>query len=371
MILQTGMGVFFLFPLYVLDIGGSKADIGILMGAMSLAAVCGRPMVSELVDRIGRKPSLVIASLLLMLVSVIHLFIDGSINQAFPLLLVLRLMFGVGLALCVVASLTMAADLVPASRLTEGIGYFGITPLVGIALGPVVAEGMVHQWGFNAIFFIGLAFFIAALLSLMPLRDRFTPAAGTVPGNSKFFQVLRIPIVWRMSVICLCFGLAFAAHSSFVAPFAQKNALSVSSYFAAYSGSAVLARILCGYLVNRFGEIRIMPVALVMGGIGFLCLIGVSTTAGLMGTGFLAGMGHGLLFPSLIAVTIRPIRADNRGNVNGVLTGGFDAGVFIGALVMGQLGELFGFWIIFVTAATAIFLGLAIFLIIRPMIVER
>ncbi len=114
-----------------------------------------------------------------------------------------------------------------------------------------------------------------------------------------------------------------------------------------------------------------MPVALVMGGIGFLCLIGVSTTAGLMGTGFLAGMGHGLLFPSLIAVTIRPIRADNRGNVNGVLTGGFDAGVFIGALVMGQLGELFGFWIIFVTAATAIFLGLAIFLIIRPMIVER
>ena len=371
MMLQTGMGVFYLFPLYVLDIGGNKADIGILMGAMSLAAVCGRPVVSSLVDRIGRKRSLVIASLLLMLVSVLHLFVKGAINQTFPLLLILRLMFGGGLALCIVASLTMTADLVPASRLTEGIGYFGVTPLVGIALGPVVAEGMVARWGFSAIFYIGLAVFIAAFLILMPLRDRFIPTTDTAAGSDNFFQALRIPIVWRMSAICLCFGLAFAAHSSFIAPFAQKNALPVSSYFAAYSASAVLARIMGGTIVNRFGEMRIMPFALVLAGIGFLCLIGVSTTAGLVGTGFLAGMGHGLLFPSLIAVTIRPITAGNRGKVNGVLTGGFDAGVFMGALIMGQLGEHYGFWIIFVTAAAAIFLGLAIFLRIRPKIVNR
>ena len=371
MMLQTGMGVFYLFPLYVLDIGGNKADIGILMGAMSLAAVCGRPAVSSLVDRIGRKRSLVIASLLLMLVSMLHLFVKGAINQTLPLLLILRLMFGGGLALCIVAGLTMTADLVPTSRLTEGIGYFGITPLVGIALGPVVAEGMVQKWGFDAIFFIGLAVFISAFLILMPLRDRFVPTTGKAAGNGNFFKALRIPIVWRMSLICLCFGLAFAAHSSFIAPFAQKNALPVSAYFAAYSASAVLARLMGGYIFNRFDEIQIMPFALVLGGIGFLCLIGVSTTAGLMGTGFLAGIGHGLLFPSLIAVTIRPITADNRGKVNGVLTGGFDAGVFMGALIMGQLGELFGFGIIFGTSAAAIFLGFAIFLRIRSMIVQR
>jgi len=371
LMLQTGMGVFYLFPLFVLEIGGNKADIGILMGAMSLAAVCGRPWVSGLVDRIGRKGSLVTASLLLMLVSVIHLFFMGAIDQSFPVLMILRLMFGGGLALSIVAGLTMTSDLVPAGRLTEGIGYFGITPLVGIALGPVVAEGMVHRWGFHAMFLAALAIFIAAFLTLMPLRDQFTRSVDTAGGFGNFFKALQTPIVWRMSAICLCFGLAFAAHSSFVAPFAHKNALSVSAYFAAYSAAAVLARISGGYLAYRFGEIRVMPAALVMGGIGFLCLLGVSTTPGLVGTGFLAGMGHGLLFPSLIAVTIRPIATGNRGKVNGVVTGGFDAGVFIGALVMGQLGELFGFSIIFGTAAAAIFLGLGIFLRIRPMIVHR
>lgn len=363
------MGVFYLFPLFVLEIGGNKADIGILMGAMSLAAVCSRPWVSGLVDRIGRKGGLVTASLLLMMVSLIHLFFKGPIDQTFPVLIILRLMFGGGLALSFVAGLTMAADLAPPSRLTEGIGFFGITPLVGIALGPVLAESLVHRWGFHAMYFTACAIFMAALLMLIPLRDHFIRPVDTAGGN--FFKALRIPLVWRMSTICLCFGVAFAAHSSFLAPFAQKNALSISAYFVSYSAAAVLARISGGYIANRFGEIRVIPVALVMAGIGFLCLIGVSTTAGLMGTGFLAGMGHGLVFPSLFAVTLYPIKAETRGKVNGALSGGFDAGVFLGALVMGQLGELYGFSIIFGMAAACITLGLGIFLRIRPTIVHR
>ena len=367
--LHIGVGAFYLFPLFVLDIGGNKADIGILMGSMSLAAVCCRPWVSGLVDRIGRKNCLVSASLLLITVSVIHLFFNGPIDQTFSVLMILRLIFGAGLALSIVAGLTMAADLVPASRLTEGIGYFGIAPLVGIALGPVVAESLVHRCGSNAIFYTALAVFMAAFLMLMPLRDQFTRTIDTAIGD--FFRTLKIPLVWRMTVICLCFGGAFAAHGSFVAPFAQKNALSVSAYFASYSAAAVSARILGGYLAYRFGEIRLIPAALLIGGIGFLCLITVSTTIGLIGTGFLAGMGHGLLFPSLFAVTIYPIAAGNRGKVSGALTGGFDAGVFTGALVMGQLGEIYGFPIIFGMAAAFFALGLGIFFRIRLTIAQH
>ncbi|MGW8192691.1 MAG: hypothetical protein ACWGOX_00360 [Desulforhopalus sp.] len=50
----TGIGMFYMFPLFVLELGGSRADIGLLVGLMSLAAVAGRPLVSNMVDRIGR-----------------------------------------------------------------------------------------------------------------------------------------------------------------------------------------------------------------------------------------------------------------------------------------------------------------------------
>ena len=368
LLLQVGMGVFYLFPLFVLDIGGNKADIGILMGAMSLAAVFARPWVSNFVDRIGRKRGLVTASFLLMSVSLLHLFFTGPIDQTYPFLLILRLIFGTGLALSFVSGLSMAADLAPESRLTEAIGFFGVTPLVGIALGPVVGEALIHLWGFNAVFYAGFCIFMVAFLSLMTMRDRFNRITTHDRTAGTFFKVLQISLVWRMTVICICFGVAFAAHASFVAPFAQMHALPVSVYFVSYSLAAIFSRVAGGYLANRFSEIRVMPAALVLAGVGFFGLIGVSSISGLIVTGLLAGMGHGLLFPSLISVTLHPIPAYQRGKVNGALTGGFDAGVFAGALIMGQLGELFGFPIIFFMAGVFIVLGWAIFFRVRPMI---
>ena len=53
----SSFGTFFLFPLFVTDHGGSKADIGIIMGAFALSSVLCRPWISALIDRIGRKRS--------------------------------------------------------------------------------------------------------------------------------------------------------------------------------------------------------------------------------------------------------------------------------------------------------------------------
>ena len=107
-----------------------------------------------------------------------------------------------------------------------------------------------------------------------------------------------------------------------------------------------------------------MMVALLIAGAGFTGLTQVNATWSLMIIGFTAGMGHGLLFPSLISVTMRPVAADERGKVSGILTGGFDGGLFFGSVVMGQIGEYFGFAMIFATAAITIFIAFVVFLII-------
>lgn len=366
LLLTTGIGVFYLFPLFVLDLGGSKSDIGILMGIMSLSAVALRPWTSGLVDHLGRKGSMAVGCLLMTAVSIAHLFFKGTIEQIYPVLVVLRLLFGTGLALGIIASLTLAADLAPVSRLNEGLGIFGVMPLMGIAIGPVVGERIIHQWGFDAMFLAAALFFITGLFFLLPLKDNFaTPDGGARNG---FMAALRIGLVWRMAFICLCFGVAFAAHGGFVAPFAEAGSMSVAAYFVSYSTAAVLSRLLGGKLADRFGEKQLIPVALVIAGAGFVGLMQVTSTAGLTWTGFVAGFGHGLLFPSLIAVTIRPIAVGDRGKVTGILTGGVDAGFFFGSLTMGQLGDVFGFPAIFAMAAVAVFLGLGAFLWTRRMV---
>jgi MFS family permease len=367
LLFTTGVGVLILFPLLILDIGGGQSDIGFLMGVMSLSAVIARPWISGIVDRLGRKNSMIAGSLIAAAICIIHLFFIDAIENVFPVLVLLRLFIGVGFALGFVAFLTMAADLASGPRLNEGIGYFGIMPMLGMAIGPAIGEWLVDRWGFNTMFLTGACFFMACFLLVLPVKEKFSPVTAGA-ALKRFLRTLRIPVVWRMGFICLCFGLSFAAHGSFVAPFAKASGLSISTYFISYSGAAVLIRLTGSRLANRFGERRIIMVALLIAGAGFAGLTQVNSTLSLMAIGCTAGTGHGLLFPSLIALTIRPVAIDERGKVSGIITGGFDGGLFIGSVVMGQIGEYFGFTMIFAAAAFIIFIGFVAFLkIIRTL----
>ncbi len=357
--LMTGIGVFYLFPLFVLDRGGDKTDIGFLMGIMGLSAVLTRPWISGLVDQIGRKRSVIYAGLGLAVVSLAHLFCDEMIKEIYPVLVCLRFLFGAGLGLSIIATLTLAADLASGPRLNEGLGIFGLMPMVGIAIGPIAGEMIVHRYGFDGMFITAAIFFFSGCIMITLVQERFTPSPGGTRGD--FLRALKFPVVWRMACICLYFGIAFAAHGGFVTPFAKSMHLSISYYFGCYSAAAVLSRVFVSKLAGRFGEIKIIPFALVFSGIGFITLTQISTSLGLMGAGLVAGMGHGLLFPCLIALTIRPIAIADRGKVTGVITGGVDLGLFVGSLMMGQLGDYFGFQSIFTAATITIFLGLLTF----------
>lgn len=360
LLLMTGIGIFYLFPLFVLDRGGDKTDIGLLMGIMGLSAVLTRPWISGLVDQIGRKSSVICAGLVLTLVSIAHLFCNGAIGEIYPALLCLRFVFGAAMALGIIATLTFAADLISAPRLNEGLGIFGLMPMVGIALGPIAGEIIVKRYGLAGIFITAALFFSACCLIITRIKDRFAPSFGQT-GRGDFLRALRFPVVWRMSCICLCFGLAFAAHGGFVTPFAESLDLSISWYFACYSAAAVLSRLFVGSLSSRFGDMRIIPGALVLSGLGFITLTQVTSPLGLIGAGCTSGLGHGLLFPCLIALTIRPIALADRGKVTGIITGGVDLGLFIGSIIMGHLGNSFGFQSIFTAAALTMLVGLLAF----------
>lgn len=356
LLLITGVGVFFLFPLFVLDRGGDKTDIGFLMGIMALSAVITRPWTSELVDQIGRKRSFFGAVLVLTVVSIAHLFCNDIIGEIYPALVCLRFVFGAGVGLGIIATLTLAADLASGPRLNEGLGIFGLMPMVGLAIGPIAGELIVNRYGLDAMFIAAALFFFSGGIMITQVKERFAPSSGVSRGN--FIRALKIPVVWRMACICFYFGLAFAAHVGFVAPFAKSIHLPISLYFGFYSAAAILSRLFVGRLAGLFGEMRIIPVALVFSGLGFITLTQITSSLGLMGAGFISGLGHGLLFPCLLALTIRPIAIADRGKVTGVITGGVDLGLFIGSLIMGQLGYYFGFQAIFAAAALTMFVGL-------------
>jgi MFS family permease len=356
----SSFGTFFLFPLFVRDHGGSKADIGIIMGAFTLSSVLFRPWISNLIDRIGRKRSYTIGCLIFSILPLTYLLFQGDLSNFYLPLLLVRIIHGVGLAFCFTSAFTYIADIVPEERLNEGIGMFGVTGLSGLAIGPFTAELIIRNYGFSALFLSATGLAVLGLLLHLPLRESFTQPSEE--SSQSFFSVLTRSRTLSVARLAILFGIGLSAVGGFVSPFAKEKGVAfISLYFFCYSSAAVMTRLLGGRLADRVGEERIIPYALVLTGAGLLMLIFLGGYLVLGVSGFMSGCGHGFLFPCLNTLAIRNEPIEIRGKINGVFTGGIDAGAFLGSVVLGYIGEWAGFPTLFFAAGLAFLIGLGIY----------
>lgn len=356
----ASFSTFFLLPLYLLASGGGRSDIGVVMGIFALASAVCRPWVSEMIDRIGRKRSYTLGSVIMAGAPLLHLAFSDPLGTGYPWLLALRGIHGIGMAICFTAVFTYMADILPAPRFNEGIGMFGISGLLGVAAGPLVAEIVLHRFGSPGLFLAAAGFALVGLLVHLPLRESHAPTASADgPG---FFALLGRGKFIIVSLLALLFGFGLAGTGNFVAPLASERGLgSVSGYYLCYSVGAIATRFLGGQLADRHSENRILPWGLALYAGGLLLLPFIHGPLLLNLAGGCAGAGHGLLFPTLNTMAVRDEPGAVRGKATGIFTGGIDTGNFAGSLLLGYIGEWLGFPALFWLAGAGMAGGLLLF----------
>ncbi len=358
----ASFAAFFLFPLFVTGHGGNQQDIGIIMGIFALASAGCRPWIAEMIDRIGRKRSYTMGCTIMTITPLFYLQLQGDLSNYYPILLALRIVHGVGLAICFTTIFTFIVDLIPVERLNEGIGMFGTSGLIGMAVGPLIAEPVLENFGFNAFFFTAAGLALAALLLQAPIKDKHHLQAVKSSPSPSFFTLLKT----RKQIICggmaVLFGFGLAATGSFIAPFAQTRGLGyISLYYLAYSAAAVGVRFVAGKRADRLGENQIIPWGVILAASGLLLVPLVHGDLLLLLVGFIFGIGHGLLFPALNAMAVRDEEYNIRGKVTGIFTGGIDTGIFCGAMILGSIGKAAGFTTLFICAGLVVLSGLGLF----------
>ncbi|MFZ2447711.1 MAG: MFS transporter [Syntrophobacteraceae bacterium] len=356
----SSFSTFFMFPLFITSHNGDQVDIGIIMGAFLLASVLCRPWISNMIDRIGRKKSYALGSLVMTLLPLAYLFFDGNLRGFYLPLILVRVVHGVGFAICITAAFTYIADVIPKERLNEGLGMFGISGLIGAAIGPVIAEIVIRESGFDPLFLVASAMAGVGLAIQFFLKETYVHVFRA--ADSSFFVVLRKRRIFMIAVVALLFGIGLAAVNGFVAPYAYERRIAfISLYYIFYSAAAIVTRLLGGGIADRMGEDRVIPYALFLTGAGLLAMVFMKGSLVLLACGFMTGCGHGLLYPAL---NVRAIRGESRairGKITGAYTGSIDAGAFVGSIILGYIGELAGFQALFLTAGAALILGLIIF----------
>jgi MFS family permease len=355
----ASFGTFYLFPLFIADLGGSKADIGILMGVFTLSSVICRPWISEMIDRIGRKKSYMIGCIVMSLLPLSYLHFQKNLAEAYPMLIIIRFVHGAGLAMCFTAAFTYVSDIVSRDRLNEGIGMFGVTGLTGMALGPVIAEMAIQRFGFASLFFAGSGLALAGLIAHLPLHESYVRLPMTEAPS--FFSVLTRKNAMFVAFLSFLFGLGLAASGGFVSPFAaEKGVTFVSAYYLSYSASAVTIRFFGGRFADRVGEKRIIPYAMLLNSAGLVTLAFLGDTEVLIIAGILSGFGHGFLFPCLNSLMVRDEPAYIRGKLTGIFTGGIDTGILIGSFALGHIGKYEGYRFLFFAASICLLAGFVV-----------
>ncbi len=356
----ASFSAFFLLPLYILDHGGRQDDIGIIMGIFALASALCRPWISSMIDRIGRKRSYTLGSILMVVAPFLYLAVDDPLAAGYPLFLLLRVIHGVGLAICFTAVFTFMADILPQDRLNEGIGMFGISGLLGIAIGPVLAETVLRHFDYTGLFMVAGGLAAVALVAHQPLRESGPQQAAS--RRTTFFSLFKREKFIVVGLLAFLFGIGLAGTGNFVAPLAEDRGLGfVSIYFFCYSGGAIAIRFIGGRLADDLGERTLLPYTILLYMAGIFILPVTHNQLLLCVAGLLSGIGHGLLFPLLNTMAVRDEPGEIRGKATGIFTGGIDTGLFAGSLVLGYIGDWFGLNVLFVCAGISMAAAFIVF----------
>ena len=333
---------FFLFihlPRFLTDIGADEVEIGLIIGVTAIAAIASRPTIGRVMDTRGRRPVIIAGGV----VNVIAILLYLTVSSLGPWLYTVRILHGVAEGMMFTALFTYGADIVPASRRTEGLALFGVSGFIPMALGGVVGDLILEWRGFDELFYTAATFGVLAWVLGIALPER-APHIDHAMKGAGFFSAVRqrdlLPIWWITAI----FSLALTPYFIFLRTFVDEMGFgSVGAFFLAYSATAIVLRLFFAWVPERVGEKRVMFPAFVSLGLGFLTLAMAESSTAVVVAGLLTGAGHGYTFPILFGFTVKRAPVADRGSALAFFTALFDVGILVGGPVLGLIINLYGY----------------------------
>lgn len=171
-----GASFFFMFstmlvtPLingYSSALGAHEVFAGVVTGSMSIIALILRPLAGNLSDHISKYRLSVIGSVLIFIGVVGY-----CISPSSQLLLLFRLVNGVGFVLATVCMTTWLSLVVPREHVGEAMGMYGLMNALAMALAPAIGIALYNVIGYRETFVLGAIAAILVFLLVQCVQDK-------------------------------------------------------------------------------------------------------------------------------------------------------------------------------------------------------
>ena len=342
-------------PRYVAGpLNSGDAAVGLVVGAFSVSALLLRPWAGRLADRRGRA-LLMISGAAIVAVCVAGYAFAGGV----PVLVVLRLLTGVGEALFWVGAVSAIGDLSPAERRGEAMSWASLSLYIGLALGPAAGELLVNHFGFLAAWLVASGAAVVALLLALRVGETRQPVDRAPAAPSRLRLVHPAALVPAALLLVVVWGMASLL--AFVPLYARDLGLPDSGLLLfGFAGTVVLIRSFGARLPDQLGPSRATITALAGVTVG-LTVIGLwRTPLGLILGTLVLAVGVALATPAIMALAWEAAPAAERGAATSTVAMALDVGLGFGPATLGLVAAQTGRPGAYLAAAVLAGLGLAL-----------
>lgn len=327
-------------PVYAKHLGGTDTAVGLVVGIFTFSAVIIRPFTGYFLDAYGRK-GIFFIGLFIFTASVLAYIWAPSLL----ILLAFRFIHGFGWGLTSTASSTVATDLIPKSRLGEGMGYYGLASTLSMALAPALGLYIINRYNFLELFLLSAGMLAVAIVLAFTINYHKPAASGTG------FNLIEKSAV-RPTIVMFFITMTYGAVVAFIALYAAQRGIgNIGSFFTIYALTLTLARPICGRLADKIGfDYIIIPGVILIAAAMFL-LYFANSMQWFWLVAILYGAGFGATQPALQALAVISVPPQRRGLANGTFFTGFDLGIGLSSIIWGAIASVTGYNVMYVLAS--------------------
>ncbi|MDK1102479.1 MAG: MFS transporter [Actinomycetota bacterium] len=324
------------------EFGMSPMLITLLVASFYAAQFVGGPILGRWSDKVGRVPILIISQ-----IGTVISFVMFGMAGAVWVLFAARLLDGITGGNIVVAQ-AYVTDITPKEKRAQALGLVFAAFGVAFFIGPVIGGLLVGIGPRVPYFAAAVAAAIVVLMTIFTLDESMTTREReehqAVAERLSFSEALRVkPLMLALLIVFiaqLALGVVMATFALFgeAVLFTSNPELGVGILLAIVGFAQIVTQTaLLGRAIVRFGETRVMSIAIVVRTTS-LGLFAVATVVWVAGIGSaLFAVGSGLLLPTLQALATRSVGDSMRGGVLGVFQSTTSLAIIVSTAASGLL----------------------------------
>lgn len=340
-------------PIYLSRLGTKEAEIGVLVGVLTVSSLIIRPFVGRALLKSPERRFMIAGNLIIVFCSIVYLF-----AKPFLPLFVLRAIHGIGFGLFSTAAFTLIINITPEVHRGESVGYFYVAINVATAIAPAFGIFLINRFNFTVLFLVCAGLSLCSLFITLKLRK-----VQRVPLDTQ--HIKNESILCREALPPAIMGLIsnniWGALIAFFPLFALTHGVgNPGIFFTVFAAVLLLGRGFGGKILDNYSKEKVIVPCLAVQLIAMLTLSFSTTLPMFLLVAVMLGAGNALLYPILMISAIERA-GSSRGPAIGTYMALTELGTGMGSVIMGIIVQWTNYRMMFLCLACMSLMNLLYF----------